>query len=285
MKVAVHKELKWVYGTDIMTITMVGRWMKQFEEERTSMNHAERTSRPSDSMTIENIRQLLDLLEEDRRMTVSELCFHLQVADCARTSVYKIVHIILGFRKLASRWVPRLLTEDHKKSRLGATLEIFQAYEREGSSLIGRIVTDDETWVHHSTPESKQQSMAWCEPGEPAPKKAKAGQSANKIMATVFWDAEGILLIKYYSKGHNVNQQTYQATLKKLSAAIRRLRPGLRDDEIFLIHNNARPHTAASVQELLRIFHWYIFGHPAYLPDLASSDFFLFPQLKREPIG
>ncbi len=79
-----------------------------------------------------------------------------------------------------------------------------------------------------------------------------------------------------------MNQQTYQATLKKLRAAIRRLRPELRDDKIFLIHDNARPHMAASVQELFRTFHWYIFRYPAYSPDLAPSNFFLFPQLKRE---
>ncbi len=108
------------------------------------------------------------------------------------------------------------------------------------------------------------------------------GHSANKIMATVFWDAEGVLLIEYHLKGRNVDQQTYQATLKKLRAAIHRLHPRLRDDEIFLIHDNAKPHTAASVQELLCTSHWYIFGYPAYLPYLAPSNFFLFPQLKRE---
>ncbi len=105
------------------------------------MNNTERISRPSNSMTIENIQQLRDLLEEDRRMTVSELCFHLQAANCARTSMYKIVHDILSFCKLASHWVQRLLTKDHKKSRMGTTLEFLQVYEREGSSLIGCIVT------------------------------------------------------------------------------------------------------------------------------------------------
>ncbi len=114
-KAAIHKELKRVYGTDVMIITIVGCWVKQFEEGRTDVNNAERTGRPADTMTIENIQQPRDLLEEDRRMTVVELFSHLQVADCARTSVYKIVHHILSFRKLASRWVPRLLTEDHKK--------------------------------------------------------------------------------------------------------------------------------------------------------------------------
>ncbi len=112
-KAAIHKELKRVYGTDVMT-TMVGRWVKQFEEGRADVN-TERTSRHSESMPIENIQQLCDLLEEDCRMTVSELCFRLQVADCTRTSMYKIVHDILGFCKLASCWVPHLLTKDHKK--------------------------------------------------------------------------------------------------------------------------------------------------------------------------
>ncbi len=90
-------------------------------------------------------------------------------------------------------------------------------------------------------------------------------------MATVFWDTEGVLLIEYHSKGNNVNQQTYQATLKKLCAAIRRLHPGLRDDTIFLIQENAALHTAASVQELLHTFHY-----------LTPGNFLLFPQLKRE---
>ncbi len=80
---------------------MVGHWVKQFEEGKTDVNKVERTGRPSDSMTIENIQQLRDLLEEDRRMTVSELCFRLQAADCAPTSVYKIVRDVLGSRKLA----------------------------------------------------------------------------------------------------------------------------------------------------------------------------------------
>ena len=32
--------------------------------------------------------------------------------------------------------------------------------------------------------------------------------------------------------------------------------------------------------------HWYeLIPHPAYLPDLASSDFFLFPNLKKDICG
>ena len=46
-----------------------------------------------------------------------------------------------------------------------------------------------------------------------------------------------------------------------------------------VIHDNARPHTAAT-QNLITIFGWEQFDHPPYSPDLAPSDFHLFLHLK-----
>ncbi len=45
--------------------------------------------------------------------------------------------------------------------------------------------------------------------------------------------------------------------------------------------DNARPHSARITQELLKIFNWAIFEYPPYSPDLASSDFALFPALQQ----
>ncbi|GBP96226.1 Probable histone-binding protein Caf1 [Eumeta japonica] len=57
-------------------------------------------------------------------------------------------------------------------------------------AVIGRIlrcfVTVDETWIHHNTPETKEQSKQWVSRGERGPKKAKQSLSANKVIATVF---------------------------------------------------------------------------------------------------
>ncbi|GBL96194.1 hypothetical protein AVEN_118740-1 [Araneus ventricosus] len=49
---------------------------------------------------------------------------------------------------------------------------------------------------------------------------------------------------------------------------------------VVLLHDNSRPHTAASTQELLDQFGQKIFDHPPYSPDLAPSDFHLFLKLK-----
>jgi histone-lysine N-methyltransferase SETMAR len=49
---------------------------------------------------------------------------------------------------------------------------------------------------------------------------------------------------------------------------------------VVMLHDNARPHTAAATQELITTFGWEQFHHPPYSPDLAPSDFHVFLHLK-----
>ena len=51
-------------------------------------------------------------------------------------------------------------------------------------------------------------------------------------------------------------------------------------NEILLLHEKARPHTAAHTLETLKQLKWEAMEHPAYSPDLAPSDFHLFGPLK-----
>ena len=55
---------------------------------------------------------------------------------------------------------------------------------------------------------------------------------------------------------------------------------------IDLLHGNARSHASRQTQVFLsEQFHWDIFEHPPYSPDLASSDFFLFSKMKEHLAG
>jgi histone-lysine N-methyltransferase SETMAR len=47
-----------------------------------------------------------------------------------------------------------------------------------------------------------------------------------------------------------------------------------------LLRDNARPHTVARTQALLKHFNWELFDHPPYSPDLAQSDYHLFTYFK-----
>jgi hypothetical protein len=63
-------------------------------------------------------------------------------------------------------------------------------YEDE-PDFIYRIVTQDETRVHHFDPESKKQSMQWKHPGSPPPRKFKRVLSAGKMMASILGIVRG----------------------------------------------------------------------------------------------
>ncbi|GFQ85568.1 histone-lysine N-methyltransferase SETMAR [Trichonephila clavata] len=80
--------------------------------------------------------------------------------------------------KVSARWVPRQLTSTHQEQRMAISLEHLVRYHEDGNDFLFRIVTGDDTWVHHFTPESKAASMEWKHPSSPVRKKFKTTPSA-----------------------------------------------------------------------------------------------------------
>jgi hypothetical protein len=78
-----------------------------------------------------------------------------------------------------------------QKKRMGAALTFLERYHRDGDKSLDHIVTGDETWISHFTPERKRQSLEWHHPRLPSkPRKFKQTFSTRKIMATVFLGPE-----------------------------------------------------------------------------------------------
>jgi len=60
----------------------------------------------------------------------------------------------------------------------------------------------------------------------PSKKKAKTVPSAVKVMGTVFWDAEGLILAKFLEPGQTITAACYVQTMHKLHCALRDKHPG-----------------------------------------------------------
>jgi histone-lysine N-methyltransferase SETMAR len=71
----------------------------------------------------------------------------------------------------------------------------------------------DETWLYHYEPETKQQSMERRHSGSPRPKICRVQKSTGKVLASIFWDQDGILLIDYLPKGRSINTEYYLSLL------------------------------------------------------------------------
>jgi len=94
----------------------------------------------------------------------------------------------LGYHKFCGDGFQNSCQKTTKKQRMAASLTFLEAYEKDGDSLLDRVITGDETRVKHVTCETKKQSMEWGHISSPKrPRKCLETLSARKIMATVFW--------------------------------------------------------------------------------------------------
>ena len=74
----------------------------------------------------------------------------------------------------------------------------------------------DESLLYHYDPETKQQSMEWRHSGSRRPQKFRVQNSARKVLASIFWDQDGILLIDYLLKSQTMNVEYYLSLLVQL---------------------------------------------------------------------
>lgn len=252
--------------------------MKRFKDGNTSIENQPRSGRPRTASTECNRAKVDDIIKEDRRVTVSEIAARLEIGHSA---VQEMIQE-LGYRKVCACWVPRLLTTEHKVQRKTIAQDLLQRYRNAGDEFLMSIVTGDESWFHHYEPETKRQSMEWHHQNSPTKKKAKTVKSAGKVMGTVFWDAEGCILVEFLEPGQTINAARYVQTLKKLRRALRDKRPG---KKIVLQQDNARPHSARCTMEQIEKMGWKLLPYPAYSPDLAPSDYHLFGFVKEQMRG
>lgn len=281
--IEIHRRLIAVYGEDVVVdVSTVRRWARRSSDSepgRAELKDGARCGRPVTSTNDRNQQLIEEMIQENRRVSQQHL------ADSVGISRERVQHSIqlLGYRKVCARWVPRQLTDPMKQRRADACQALMQQYNREKDDFLNSVVTGDETWVHHYEPESKRASMEFRRKGSPSPRKFKTFPSAGKLMLTVFWDMNGVILIEFLQPGSTVNSDSYTKTLSNLKARIRRVRPEM--EVVHLQHDNARPHTSAQTTSHIQKLGFTVLDHPAYSPDLAPSDYHLFPKLKEHLRG
>ena len=269
----IHNDMVATLGKDAPSYAKMKSWVAEFKRGRQSLEDDPRPGRPVNVATPEMVNKVHDIIMIDRRVTERYIA---STVGISQERVHSILTDDLEMRKLSARWVPRLLTVDQKHTRRTLSRTNLNLFEEDSANFLQRFVTMDETWVHHFTPEAKQQSKQWKHPGSPLPKKAKTVPSAGKVMASVFWDADGILLIDYLQKGQTINGTYYASLPTQLREKIKiRGRGKLTKGE-----DHAPVHKSVIAMAAIYDCGYKLIEHPPYSPDLAPSDFHLFPKLK-----
>jgi histone-lysine N-methyltransferase SETMAR len=131
------------------------KWAAEFKRGRTGLEDDPCEGRPKSSTTPEIIEQMHDILFDDRRMKVHEIA---ETIGISKDRVEYILHEELDMKKLCARWLPRLLTADQKRTRMKISEQCLERFNKNKTNFVRRFITINETWIHHYTPESKQQS-------------------------------------------------------------------------------------------------------------------------------
>jgi hypothetical protein len=107
---------------------------------------------------------------------------------------------------VCARRVLEQLTELHKEKRLDICKQLVDGCSAEGDHCLERIVMGDETWIHHYEPDCKH-------PHSPTKKEFSTHPTAGRLMLTVFWNSQQLLMEHYQERGSTVNSAHYNEVL------------------------------------------------------------------------
>jgi len=148
-----------------------------------------------------------------------------------------------------------------------------------------RFVTMDETWIHHYTSETKQQSKQWTAQQIGFEKDEMRSIRWKKWWRQFFWDMKRILLIEYLEKGKNHYWRILCITFGPIKSSDCRETSRNGQKKVLFHHDNTPTHSCHLAQQKLIELRFELLPHPIYLSDLAPSDYHLFPKLKTFLIG
>ena len=96
-----------------------------------------------------------------------------------------------------------------RASVYSALLKRFRTKE---DDFLSRLVTVDEIWVHYYEPENKAQRPE-CRAGVSEAKEVQNATLSGKMMATVFWDVQGFIMLDFLAKKSTITGAYYSNLL------------------------------------------------------------------------
>jgi len=103
------------------------------------------------------IKSVDDIIQSNRRVKVEDIAHSLNISV---RIAHEIIHKDLGYSKVSCRWVPKMLTQEHKQKRVELSQQFLCRFEKEGDDFLKRVITCDETWVWPYEPESSYIAQA-----------------------------------------------------------------------------------------------------------------------------
>ena len=237
------------------------RWFDKFKEGRYGLSHE---PIPGRSTQID-VAELRRLVEDDPRLTLRQLAAELHVSH---TTVATHLH---GLGKVwkYGKWIPHELTPSLAALRLDICQHLL--HWKRTDEWLRYLVTGDEKWVlYENHPHHRQ----WLNPKESGVPTVSLDPHPKKVMLCIWWGYTGVIHWELLSLGTSITAELYCSQLDRVADLLRR-----KQDKVYFLHDNARPHVAKATRTKLDKLGWHVLPHPTYSPDLSPTDYHLFRSL------
>ena len=136
-------------GDDSPCYSTVKKWVVDFKRDRESIDNDKRIGRPKSATTCARGwggGGIHRMVMNDRRVNAKHIVENMGIIV---GSVHIALTEILGISKQSARWMIRILTPDQKLNALEISRTLLARFHSGPVNFLKRIVTQDETCVHH----------------------------------------------------------------------------------------------------------------------------------------
>ncbi|QQP53233.1 Uncharacterized protein FKW44_005643 [Caligus rogercresseyi] len=187
-------------------------------------------------------------VEADRRVTMEELAIKFETSI---NTIFHVLHGDLGLSIKSARWIPKMLTEDHKMKRVRCAQAFLKLNFELGLGFLDKIVTMDEISASFFTPESKRGSSQWLPKGSNPPLKFKRQESRKKQIVLSFFDNYGVIFHHYLPMRTSVTAAVFKDVMNMFLKKFKEKQPEMAKRDWYFHFDNAPCHKANSTKELL----------------------------------
>ena len=262
---AAVREICEIEGEGVIKLRKAQLWFKNFNGGNSSLSRKKGSGRPFAG----NSEALRAIVESNPCISTRQL------SAAVGPSQSSIVRHLKKINKVNRRCreVPHELTPNNIQRRIEICRNLLQNPLDE--RFFKRIVTCDEKWIYFHNENNQNQ---WLDQSQPAIPVVRRGRFDKKIMLCVWWNFQGIIHFELIQNGLAITSEVYSQQLDRMYVALYQKYPALINRKrALLLQDNAKPHTAKQTKEKLEELDGIeLLPHPAYSPDLAPSDYYLF---------
>jgi hypothetical protein len=153
-----------------------------------------------------------ELIHKDHCRTTHEVAY---ITGISHGVCQEILTENLNMQHIATKFVPRILTNDKKQWCVNMCLQLCKKANKD-PAFISSTITDDRSWIYSYDPETKQQLPQRKSPLSPKAKKAQQLQSLTKRIPIVFFNVKTTVHREFVPPNIMVNSNLYCDVLRSL---------------------------------------------------------------------